>query len=170
MTPGNRRPYRNRLKGPDMDKRAFKDALERSWSRQTSTKWTPGTPATGQCSVTALVVQDWYGGDIAKTLVEGAWHFYNVVDGERIDFTADQFLAPVQYADVESNRLEAFGDTSEEQYRTLAESLRKRLPEDPSHPSEESYSEFSIQQGRRSRTPGCCLLSLPLQSVVVKCR
>jgi len=122
----------------DMDKETFKAALEHSWSRETSSKWTPNSPATGQCSVTALVVQDWYGGSIAKTSIEGAWHFYNIIDGERADFSSDQFSAPIHYADMKSNRTEAFGDATEEQYKALAARLRERLPGHGSKLSEES--------------------------------
>lgn len=42
------------------------EALIKSWSIETSSKWTSENPAKGQCGVTALVVQDIYGGKIKK--------------------------------------------------------------------------------------------------------
>lgn len=54
------------------DLAAFQTALEQAWSIETSSKWLPDKPARGQCSVTALVVQDVLGGDIVKSNVAGA--------------------------------------------------------------------------------------------------
>jgi hypothetical protein len=62
--------------------------LESAWSLHTATIWRADNPAWGQCSVSALVVQDCLGGVIVKTRVGNAWHFYNLVEGERLDFTA----------------------------------------------------------------------------------
>lgn len=76
--------------------------------------------------MTALVVQDILGGDIVKTDVGGAWHFYNLIDGERRDFSASQFPESVCYADVPSSRDEAFSDTSLQQYRILRDQVLDR--------------------------------------------
>ncbi len=65
--------------------------LKKSWSSESSTKWSQDNPARGQCGVTALVVQDLLGGEIKKTLLLDGWHFYNIIDGKRYDFTASQF-------------------------------------------------------------------------------
>jgi len=42
------------------------DVLRACWSTASGGKWLPSNPAQGQCSVTALVVQDVLGGDILK--------------------------------------------------------------------------------------------------------
>ncbi len=59
----------------DVKEKRIYEALIRSWSIETSSKWTTENPAKGQCGVTALVVQDIYGGEIKKTKVREAWHF-----------------------------------------------------------------------------------------------
>ena len=97
----------------------FYQQLRRSWSIETGSGWQPGNPASGQCGVTALVVQDKFGGEILKTDVNGAWHFYNRIDGRRIDFTMSQFDSPIGYDDVPSSRDEALGDCSRQQYVLL---------------------------------------------------
>lgn len=86
--------------------------------------YTPGNPARGQCSVTALVAQDWLGGAIVKTDVAGAWHFYNLIDGDRFDFTHEQFTAPLSYSDSPSSREEAFTNTTPAQYAALFHAIR----------------------------------------------
>ena len=103
------------------------EALIKSWSIETSSKWTIENPAKGQCGVTALVVQDIYRGEIKKTKVREAWHFYNFIDGQRFDFTEVQFNEKLDYMDVESNREEAFADTNEKQYSILKEKLMKEF-------------------------------------------
>jgi hypothetical protein len=95
--------------------------LRRSWSVETGRNWRPENPAAGQCGVTALVVNDELGGKILKTDVNGSWHFYNFIDGKRIDFTMSQFESPIGYDDLPSSRDEALGDCSVEQYRLLSE-------------------------------------------------
>jgi hypothetical protein len=102
--------------------------LKQAWSPDTGRKWRRDNPACGQCSVTALVVQDQLGGDILKTDVGGAWHFYNYIDGLRWDLTVSQFDAPVGYEDLPSNRDEAFEDTSPERYETLKRRVAEVIP------------------------------------------
>lgn len=103
------------------------EALIKSWSIETSSKWTIENPAKGQCGVTALVVQDIYGGELKKTKVRAAWHFYNFIEGQRIDFTEAQFNGKLNYMDMESNREEAFADTNERQYSILKKKITKEL-------------------------------------------
>lgn len=97
------------------------DALFKAWSFQSSSKWSKDNPANGQCGVTALVVHDLLGGKINKTVLPSGWHFYNVVNGTRINFTSSQFSEEIFYMDISSNREEAFQDTNEDQYRYLKE-------------------------------------------------
>ncbi len=105
------------------DAPALYDRLKAAWSTQTASCWTPGNPARGQCSVTALVVQDVLGGDILKTRTPGGTHFYNAVGGVRWDFTVSQFDRPIPFEDLPSSREEAMADTSPAQYAAL----RRRL-------------------------------------------
>jgi hypothetical protein len=70
-------------------------------------------------------VYDELGGEIVKTEVNGAWHFYNLVDGERIDFTMSQFDSPIGYHDIPSSREEALCDCSEREYDLLRTRVRR---------------------------------------------
>lgn len=97
--------------------------VERCWSKRTASTFCDSNPALGQCSVTALVAQDFLGGEIAKTKVGGAWHFYNILDGKRFDFTAAQFERAIDYDDLVCSRADAFADTSLPQYEELSRSF-----------------------------------------------
>jgi len=94
-------------------------AIKKSWSSQSSSKWSKDNPARGQCGVTALVVNDILGGEIFKTWLDEGWHFYNVIDGERRDFTEEQFTYALEYQDLCSSKEETFQDTNDAQYSYL---------------------------------------------------
>lgn len=70
-------------------------ALVASWSQQTSSdpdEWTRDNPALGQCAVTSLVVQDYFGGELVRGLVGGVSHYWTrLPSGKDIDLTKEQF-------------------------------------------------------------------------------
>ena len=103
-----------------IDEQAVRRTLRLCWSRSSSSLWSEDNPARGQCGVTALVVQDHFGGELLKTPVDGKWHFYNRLEGVRCDFTAEQFRTPPAYLDIAASREEAFADTDEGQYSYLS--------------------------------------------------
>ena len=68
--------------------------FSKAWTQETahpSYNWSPNNPAAGQCAVTALVVQDLYGGDILACKVGKISHFINSIDGRIVDYTEQQF-------------------------------------------------------------------------------
>ncbi|WP_426025269.1 YunG family protein [Brevundimonas sp. TSRC1-1] len=97
--------------------------LKSAWSVETATTWTRDNPALGQCSVTALVVNDLLGGRILKTRVGPNYHFYNLIDDTRIDLTSSQFGGQIAYEDLPASRDDAFGDTTFKQYQALRRAL-----------------------------------------------
>jgi hypothetical protein len=68
-------------------------AVRGAWTAATSADnaWSATCPSLGQCAVTALVIQDYLGGELMRAEVDGRSHYWNVVDGEMIDLTRDQF-------------------------------------------------------------------------------
>ncbi|MCR9123539.1 MAG: hypothetical protein NXH91_14840 [Phyllobacteriaceae bacterium] len=105
----------------------FQSKLPECWSLSSSTLWTKDNPAAGHCGVTALVVHDLFGGEIAKTPFRDIWHFYNIIEGARYDFTDSQFEAPPGYEDVISDRDEAFVDTNAQQYEHLSKAVGRAM-------------------------------------------
>ncbi|HNY25136.1 MAG TPA: hypothetical protein PKJ33_01125 [Alphaproteobacteria bacterium] len=76
----------------------FIEKLSKCWSAETSLYNDKREPkSTGQCSVSALCIQDKFGGEIRKIKVNGVSHFFNFIDGEIIDSTKDQFTETVNY-------------------------------------------------------------------------
>lgn len=100
-------------------------ALHKSWSRATARQWTEDNPAAGQCNVTALLVHELFGGELLKTPLPEGDHFYNRIDGVRLDFTKSQFAHAITYTDVPTTREDAErGATSTELAALRAAFLR----------------------------------------------
>lgn len=103
-------------------------ALSRVWSADTSSPtdgWSQSNPAKNHCSITSLVVQDYFGGEILTTKTSGGTHFYNLIDGKKWDLTVSQFAEPIPFDDAPSSRDAALADTSEQKYELLATRLKQ---------------------------------------------
>lgn len=121
----------------------LQDAIKNAWSIKSSSKWTIQNPAKGHCGVTALVVNDHLGGEIFKTRLPEGWHFYNIIEHQRYDFTLSQFSESIIYEDILSNRNEAFMDCNEKQYMYLKQKVSKNFKKE-ADPFSEQPHRFTI--------------------------
>lgn len=77
----------------------LEELLENCWTKETSVdpkNWNIFNPAWGQCAVTALVVQDFMGGQLLKAVIptgkDQISHYWNLLpDGKEVDLTSKQF-------------------------------------------------------------------------------
>lgn len=73
------------------------DKLSRIWCADTCAPrmrdgWTPNNKTLGQCSITAFLAQDIFGGEVyGMTTDNGGLHCYNKVNGVIFDLTSEQF-------------------------------------------------------------------------------
>ena len=80
-----------------MTPRDYYDLLSGLWCAQTCAprmrdKWTHGNKTLGQCSITAFLMQDIYGGIVRGILrPDGNYHCFNVVGDCVFDLTSEQF-------------------------------------------------------------------------------
>ena len=109
------------------DENHVAQCLKKSWSSQSSSKWTSDNPSAGQCSVTAIVLQKYFGGEILKTKVQDQWHYYNCIQGCIYNFTVEQFDEPVTYLNISSSQEEAMTDTNQKQVSWLRNKLKECL-------------------------------------------
>lgn len=68
--------------------------LHKSWSAETAAgEWSQENPSLNQCAVTALVVQDLFGGDLLRCeMTNGNSHYWNrLPDGTELDLSKEQF-------------------------------------------------------------------------------
>lgn len=55
----------------------------------------------GMCAITSLVLNDYLGGEIGKTHVNTISHYFNIINNEIVDLTAEQFNFPLNYKEYE---------------------------------------------------------------------
>lgn len=68
--------------------------LEQAWSKETSSEsenWSEENPALGQCAVSALFIQEIFGGKLVRALINGKSHYWNRFPNSDVDFTIQQF-------------------------------------------------------------------------------
>lgn len=71
--------------------------LRKCYSKETAfyknkEAWNNHNPTCGQCAITALIVQEYFGGTIHRIRVnENETHYFNIIDKKIIDLTKEQF-------------------------------------------------------------------------------
>lgn len=107
-----------------MDINLLAEALRKSWSKETcylpyQKDWSIQNPAFGQCAVTALIVQDYFGGKILYC--KHFHHYWNQLpNGEEIDLTRSQFGNEVKLCvDAIVSREEILESDSAKKVKTL---------------------------------------------------
>ena len=114
------------------------DILSDIWCEQTCAprmrdKWSKDNRTLGQCSITAFLVQDIFGGKVYGILrLDGNYHRYNVVGDCCFDLTSEQFGEEVKHL-VYKNNPEQFRDVhfskieKKERYEYLKNLLEDKL-------------------------------------------
>lgn len=119
----------------------IEEVISECWSPETCDPvdlpdWSTGNPARGQCGVTALVVQDLFGGDLLLAEVRHAdgsrqgLHYWNrLCGGLELDLTRSQFTdgEVVGAPEVVSRPENTAQGRLAKQYRVLSERVASRL-------------------------------------------
>jgi hypothetical protein len=80
------------------------EALKRSVEQDSSRKRFRNADLE-EASLISLLIHDIFGGEILKTHKKKGWHFYNRIEGKRIDFTKSDLSkssADIQFEDIPS--------------------------------------------------------------------
>lgn len=104
------------------------------WRRETCAprmqeKWSEDNPTCGQCSITAFLVQDIFGGEVyGVPLGDGNYHCFNVVGDAVFDLTSEQFDHPLTYTmDFPQSRETHFAKAEKKaRYETLKDALKRK--------------------------------------------
>ena len=94
-----------------VDQRHLYDLLSTIWCEYSCAPrlrkdWSANNKTLGQCSITAFLVQDIFGGEVyGVPLPDGQFHCYNVIGDVEFDLTSEQFLEKLDYTkSVKQNR------------------------------------------------------------------
>ena len=100
---GGNNPETSKIKAINDDYKGIQTPLDlyrklsKVWCKETCAprmrdKWTLDNKTMGQCSITAFLVQDIFGGKVYGILREGGnYHCYNVINNCTFDLTSEQF-------------------------------------------------------------------------------
>jgi len=79
-----------------VEMRQLEAALALSWGEDTAHNrdWNPLCPALNQCAITAMIVQDYFNGELMRCPTEkGDSHYWNrLEDGQQVGLTDSQFI------------------------------------------------------------------------------
>lgn len=116
--------------------RDYYDLLSALWCAETCAprmraEWSPQNPTLGQCSITAFLLQDLYGGKVRGVpLPDGNYHCFNTVGGCVFDLTSEQFGdTQLDYENCPEQRRETHFAKEEKRkrYELLKEKLSERM-------------------------------------------
>lgn len=70
--------------------------IRMSWRKETCIPslqqlWKEENPSLGQCAITSLVINDYVGGKIMRCMCSTGSHYYNLINGDIVDLTSEQF-------------------------------------------------------------------------------
>ena len=114
----------------------YYDLLSQCWCAETCAPrmradWTPENKTLGQCSITAFLMQDLFGGKVLGVpLSDGNYHCFNVVDGCLFDLTSEQFgdtILNYQGCPEQSREVHFAKAEKKERYERLKRMLMEKL-------------------------------------------
>ncbi len=108
------------------------EALKRCWAMDYNPGWTFYYPTDGEDTIISLMIQDIFGGEILKTHKKKGWHFYNRINGERIDFTGtsnNKVWINHPFEDIPSSPVETKNYFEKEDYLTFLRRFVKTFEE-----------------------------------------
>jgi hypothetical protein len=82
----------------------------------------PGDCAENQDSLISLLIHDIFGGEILKTHFKYGWHFYNRIEGKRVDFARSsmvKFVEGNQFEDIPATPDETYTYFDQAEYSTF---------------------------------------------------
>jgi hypothetical protein len=103
------------------NKKVVYEALKGSLELEPDRKLTPDNRPIGQDSLISLLIHDIFGGEILKTHKRKNWHFYNRIEGERVDFTGSEvkFDRDAIFEDIPSTPDETYDYIDQTDYTTF---------------------------------------------------
>lgn len=129
-------PAENEYKGLIKNPQHLYDLLSEIWCAETCAprmrnQWTADNKTFGQCSITAFLAQDIFGGKVFGVLRNGGnFHCYNVIDDCIFDLTSEQFGDEILCYENNPEQTREVHFSKEEKklrYEYLKNELRKKI-------------------------------------------
>ena len=91
-------------------------------------EWNESNKYLGMCAITALIVNDYFGGTIGKIYVNGISHYFNIINNKIIDLTKKQFDKKIDYNNHQLiNRNDILNNDTKKRYQILKDKVTKMI-------------------------------------------
>lgn len=91
-------------------------------------EWNANNKCSGMCTITSLIINDYFGGDICKVYIDEISHYYNLIENKIIDLTSSQFNHEIDYKDYQIvDRQKILTINTKNRYNILKTRLIKTL-------------------------------------------
>ena len=116
-----------------MTLKELEKALLNSYSKElcyekAKDNWTEENKTLGMCAITALVVNDYFKGDITKIKVDKTSYYFNIINNKIMDLTRNQLKKEIEYKDYKIvNRKDIIIEDTKNRYQRLKEKVTKVL-------------------------------------------
>ena len=145
-----------------MEIKSFKKVLNMAWTKETCVpslrdKWNNENKELGQCAITALIVNDYYGGKIMRCMTSTGSHYYNLIGDSIVDLTVEQFMGEIPLYDEGQERTREYllsNDDTKTRYFMLLKNVKGILDNrliSNSIEVEEIIEDFSRRRKRVER-------------------
>lgn len=97
-------------------------ALKQTWALENIPGSKTNICPVGQSRTISRLIYDIFGGEILKTHMKKDWHFYNRIDGKRVDFTGSEIVKSSKenrFGDIPSTPDETYNYFEQEDYTTF---------------------------------------------------
>jgi hypothetical protein len=108
------------------------------WDKDTCSQgqrenWTSENQTLGQCAITSLIVNDYFGGNIMRCIMPSGNHYFIEIDGNIIDLTVEQFQGEIpdyEHAEVRTREYLLSNPDTAHRYNLLNNRLQLIMEED----------------------------------------
>ena len=91
-------------------------------------EWNENNKCFGMCAITALIINDYFKGEICKIHVDGISHYFNLIEEKIIDLTSSQFNSDVDYSNYQIvDREKILTEDTKNRYDNLKEKIIKMI-------------------------------------------
>ena len=103
-------------------KKVLKEVMKSTLALDTGKRRSHKKPAAYEDRVISMLIHDIFGGEILKTHLRNEWHFYNRINGERIDLSGEPKRKSdndIKFEDIPATPDETFDYFDKNDYSTL---------------------------------------------------
>lgn len=120
-----------------MDLKYLQELLNRCYTKElcypkVSQNWSKNNKCYGMCTITALILNDYFSGKLGKIYVEDISHYFNIINDKVVDFTSSQFGYEVNYSNYElvDRHIMLQNENTKLRYQMLKSQLEKLLQQE----------------------------------------